>query len=345
MQLVACTIRLYKRSISPSSKKWRSTLFDYVGMGVLAVLLVLFGWLTSRAWRARNPALKWAGTILGGLLTLVVAIVIGAASYGFVLLNRTHTNPVANITVAGTPEQLARGQKLANSCVGCHSSNSQFPLAGQNFGEGGPPVGTLYAANLTPGGELKDWSDGEIVRAIREGIHKNGRSLMIMPAGSFKGLSDEDVQSLVAFLRTQPSTPATPPTNINLVGALIVALSGGEILTAQPPISGPVTAPPAGPTREYGQYLASSIGGCRDCHGANLTGGTPSGNGPPAGPNLTTVAQRWSEADFIKAMRTGQKPDGTMLSDDMPWKEINALASDDDLKALYAYLQSLPASQ
>jgi mono/diheme cytochrome c family protein len=316
-------------------------MFDFVGVGILVLLLILFGFLTGRAWRAQNRVLRWGGAIICGLLTLLLALVTGAALYGFAQINKTYSNPVADIKVAGTPEQLARGAKLANTCVGCHSSNGQFPLSGQNFAEGGPPLGTLYATNLTPGGELKDWSDGEIIRAIREGIHKNGRSLLIMPAASFHSMSDEDVQAVVAFLRAQPAAPATPPTNISLIGALLVTISNGAFLTAQPPISGPVTRPAEGPTAEYGEYLISSVGGCRDCHGANLAGGIPSDNGPPAGPTLTTVGQRWSEADFIKAIRTGVKPDGVAFSEDMPWKEINAFASDDDLKALYAHLKTL----
>jgi mono/diheme cytochrome c family protein len=317
--------------------------FDYVGVGILVILLILFGFLTWRSWRARNRALKWVGTIVAGLLTLLVAVVTGAGLYGFSLLNRTHTNPVQPVAVVGTPEQIARGQKLALGCTGCHSTNGQQPLGGQNFTEdGGPPVGTLYAANLTPGGETKDWSDGEIIRAIREGIHKNGRSLLIMPSSTYRGLSDEDVQALVAFLRSQPAEPATPPTNINLVGALLVTVSGGAFLAAQEPIAGPVTAPPAGPTAEYGQYLAYTIGGCRDCHGPNLAGGAADPNGPAAGPNITTVGQRWSEADFMKAIRTGTKPDGTQLSDEMPWKEISAFTNDDDLRAIYAFLKTLP---
>jgi cytochrome c553 len=316
-------------------------MFDFVGVGILVILLLLFGFLTWRSWRAQNRLVRWGGAIICGLLTLLVALVAGAALNGFVQLNKTYSNPVADVKVAGTPEQLARGAKLANTCVGCHSSNGQLPLTGQNFGEGGPPLGTLYATNLTPGGELKDWSDGEIIRAIREGIHKSGRSLLIMPAGSFHGMSDDDVQSLVAFLRSQPAAPATPPTNINVMGALLVTISNGAFLTAQPPVSGPIAHPPEGPTAEYGEYLISSVAGCRDCHGANLAGGIPTDNGPPAGPSLTTVGQRWSEADFIKAMRTGTKPDGVAFSEEMPWQEINAFASDDDLKALYAYLKTL----
>jgi hypothetical protein len=89
-----------------------------------------------------------------------------------------------------------------------------------------------------------------------------------------------------------------------LGGALLVTISNGAFLSAQPPIIGPVTRPPEGPTAEYGGYLISSVGGCRDCHGANLGGGVADPNGPPAGPSLLTVGQRWDEADFIKAIRT-----------------------------------------
>jgi cytochrome c553 len=315
---------------------------EFVGIGVLVILFILFAWLTRRAWRARNGAVKWIGTILGGLLSLVALVGIGLAARGSYLFHQKYDRPVANITVERTPERLARGEKLAHVCVGCHATNGQLPLSGQNFGEGGPPIGTFYAANLTPAGELKDWTDGEIIRAIREGIHKDGRSLIIMPAGAFHTMSDDDVQSLVAFLRSQPATePATPPTQINFVGALFMNLLS-EARSVQPPVTGPVSAPPAGPTAEYGQYLVSSVGGCRDCHGANLAGNPPGGNAP-AGPNLTTLGQRWSEEDFIKAMRTGQKPDGKQLSEEMPWKEINAVASDDDLRAIYAHLKSLQA--
>ena len=318
-------------------------MFDFVGVGVLVLLLVLLGFLTWRAWRARNGIVKWVGTIVAGLLALAVALVTGAALYGFAMLNRTHSNPAPQVKVAGSPAQIARGQKFAQICIDCHSSNGQMPLAGQDFGAGGPPVGTLYATNLTPGGELSGWSDGEIIRAIREGIHKDGRSLIIMPSVTFRGLSDEDVQALVAFLRSQPAAPPTPPTNINLVGALLVAISNGAFLSAQEPVAGPVAAPPAGPSAEYGKYLAYTIGGCRDCHGPTLAGGTPNPNGPPAGPDITGVAQRWSEADFVKTIRTGVRPDNTPLSEGMPWKSISAFASDDDLRAIYAFLKTLPA--
>lgn len=317
-------------------------MIDYLGFGALLALLALCAWLTWRARRLKSRAARWAGTGLAGLLTLALALVAGAAAYGAAQLSRSYPNPATQLTVARTPERIARGQRLANACVGCHASNSQLPLAGRDFTAGGPPVGTLYAANLTPGGDLKGWSDGEIIRAIREGIHKDGRSLLIMPSQNFRNLSDDDVQALVAFLRSQPPTASpTPPTRINLMGALIVTLSGGAILSAQPPLAGPVTAPPPGPTAAYGQYLATSVGGCTECHGPNLAGRTGGGNGPPGGPALTALARRWSEAEFVQAIRTGKRPDGSALGEEMPWQQISALASDDDLRALYAYLATL----
>ena len=168
----------------------------------------------------------------------------------------------ADIKVAATPEQLARGAKIARICAACHSPTENPPLTGQNlFGNGGPPVGTMYAANLTPAGEIKDWTDGEVIRAIREGIHKNGRSLIVMPAEVFRNLSDADVQSVVAFLRSQPAAGApTPPTKLNVVGALLIALVFPT--AAQTPITQPVVAPPEGTSADYGKYLVS-IAACR----------------------------------------------------------------------------------
>jgi len=74
-------------------------------------------------------------------------------------------------------------------------------------------MGMLYAPNLTPSGNIKDWTGGEVVRAIREGVHKDGRSLLIVPSGDFKNMSEEDVKALVAYLRSQPATGGPTPNN------------------------------------------------------------------------------------------------------------------------------------
>ena len=97
-----------------------------------------------------------------------------------------------------------------------------------------------------------------------------------------------------------------------------------------------------GATKEYGEYI-SFIGGCRDCHGPNLAGNVP-GSFAPYGPNLTPGGElaRWQEADFVNAIRTGQTPTGRTLSDDMPWKKYGRM-TDEELKALWAYISSLEA--
>lgn len=319
---------------------------DIVGFVVVLFLVLLFGFLTRRAWGSKNAILKWVGVVLAGLLTLLFTLVLIGAVIGTAKLNQNYNadHPVADIKVAGTPEQLARGEKIAQVC-GCHLNQGKLPLTGNDFlgGPGGaPPIGSLWARNLTPGGELKDWSDGEIIRAIREGVHKNGRSLVIMPAEIFHNMSDADVQALVAYLRSQPAvTPDVPPNHFNLLGAVFASGIAGNLFTVQPHLSQPVIAPPEGPTAEYGQYLVNIIG-CRQCHAQNLAGGKL-GGGPAPGPNLTALVPTWSLEQFANTIHTGVDPTGhTLNPEEMPWKEISAFANDDDLKALYAYLHGLP---
>lgn len=324
-------------------------MFDTAGVFILIVLIALFGFLTTRAGTLKNVILKWLGIILAGLLTLLLTTLLVVGLIGFYKLNERYNNPVANIQVAGTPAQIARGKQLANLCVNCHTSNGQLPLSGVNFLAkfAGPPMGTLYAPNLTPSGNIQDWTDGELIRAIREGIHKNGRSLLIMPTRSY--MSDDDVQALVAYLRSQPATGGPTPTNgFDLFGAIFINMF--DFRTAQPPV-GSVTAPQPG-TPEYGKYMVDIIG-CRGCHGDQLQGKLDAGQpGPPPGPNLTLIVPQWTEEQFMTFFNTGQLPGGKRvpivtlpsgLSEPrMPWPMVRASTTDDELKAMYAYLHNLP---
>ena len=106
--------------------------------------------------------------------------------------------------------------------------------------------------------------------------------------------------------------------------------------------NGPRVEIPAGPTVEYGEYM-SLVAACRDCHGQNLAGAEDPN--APQGPNLTpgggfTAYQ--TEDDFIKLIRTGETPGGRTVSEEMPWIEYKGM-TDDELKALFAYLTSLEA--
>jgi hypothetical protein len=157
-------------------------MFDIVGILILVVLTALFGFLATRAWKLKNAFLKWAGVFITGLLTLVPAALLVLVLSGFSKLNTQYDNPVAEIQVTGSPAQVARGEKLANNCVSCHASGDQLPLSGTDFATkfDFPPMGTLYAPNLTPSGNIQDWTDGEVIRAIQEGVHESGRTGAIL---------------------------------------------------------------------------------------------------------------------------------------------------------------------
>ena len=196
---------------------------------------------------------------------------------------------------------------------------------------------------------IKVWSDGEIMRAIREGVYKDGRSLLIMPANNFRYMSDVDVQALVAYLRAQPASGApTPKTRLNFFGAIFTNLI--DFRTAQPPVAS-IPLPQAG-TPDYGKYMVKIIG-CSDCHGPQLQGRIDNGQpGPPAGPNLTAVIPQWSEEQFMTYFNTGTLPGGgqtPMLTlpsgftePRMPWPVVRAATTDAELRDMYAYLHSLP---
>ena len=315
-------------------------MFDILGVTALIALAALATWLIIRARRANNRVVKWTGLVLSSLFALVFTLATFLVLVGFYKINFPRSRPaVADIRVARTPDRVARGARFAAFCAACHSPDGKLPLVGVNFLEGGPPFGTVYAANLTPAGEIGHWSDGEVIRAIREGVHKSGRSLVIMPSEVFHNLSDADAQAIVAYLRSQPAAgQKTPPTKLNILGALLLG-AGIAPTSSQPAITQPVIAPSEGASADYGKYLVSTLG-CALCHGEKLAGVKRRGPGPPAGPNLTMILPHWSEADFVHTLRTGVDPSNYTLKE-MPWRQISAFSGDTDLKAMYAYLHGL----
>jgi mono/diheme cytochrome c family protein len=284
--------------------------------------------------------------IVAGLLTTLLTVLLAVMSVvglvGAYRLYTPHGAAAANITAQVSPDQLTAAARHANGCTGCHSSTGNQPLDGgnENLLAGGP-IGAVFAPNLTPGGPIKDWTDGEVVRAIREGVDRDGHPLILMPSEAFHNLSDADVQGLVAYLRSQPATShATPPRDLSVMGMVLVG--AGLFPTAeQAHIAQPQAAPPFGVTPQYGQYLVDSTG-CANCHGPGLVGRQPGGFGPPAGPNLRAVVGSWQDAAFVSFFRTGVDPNGRHIDPQlMPWDDIGKAYNDDELRAIYAYIRSL----
>jgi mono/diheme cytochrome c family protein len=312
---------------------------------ILVVVGLIFAVLTARSRRAKNPLARWGGAVVAALLTLVFALVGVVDLVGVYRLDGPRGNPIGAVKVSATEAQFARGERLAILCSSCHSTTGNLPLDGGKVSmlsnPDGSGLGTLYPPNLTPGGPLKTWSDGEIIRAIREGVDKDGHALIVMPSAGFHEMSDDDVQALVTYLRSQPAVDhATPPRNIGLIGTLLIG-AGLFPTSAQPPITQPVSAPPPGVNADHGLYLVA-IAGCHECHGPALAGGRANGGGPPPGPNLTQIVPKWSEDQFVRTIRTGTDPAGyTLRAELMPWKQFSAAYSDDELKAIYADLYGL----
>lgn len=316
----------------------------FIVLIVVILLTIGAGWAAWRAWRSRQIVMRYLGGLLAVIATLVLAAVSIVGLLGVYRLYTPHGAPAPSITAAASADQIGIAAKRASGCTGCHSSSGSIPLDGGTmnfFAGGGPPLGVLVAPNLTPGGPLKDWSDGEILRAIREGVDRNGHPLLIMPSETFHNLADADALTLVAYLRGQPaSNHDTPDRDVSIIGLLLVG--AGLFPTAeQPHIEQPQTAPPTGVTPEYGKYLVD-ITGCRVCHGPNLEGRTPGGFGPPAGPSLRALVPTWQEPAFVSFFRTGVDPYGRAINPaNMPWTDIGMAYTDDELRAMYAYLHTL----
>jgi mono/diheme cytochrome c family protein len=313
-------------------------MLNFVTQVVLIAAAAFFLRASFRAWRAENRIVKWAGAGAAALLVTAASLLVALTVVGIFKLH-ARSAPVPDLNVVRTSEQIERGQAIASSfCDGCHSKAGPL-TGGLDIGKDlAPPIGSFVASNLTPAGELRGWSDGQIFRAIRNGIDADGRWLMIMSYTNAGNLSDDDIKALIAYIRTRPAAgqpTVNPPDELNPLGFLM--LGAGLLPAAKPVTAGTVHAPPKGRTARYGEYIVS-YQDCRECHGRNLTGGV-AGQLAPIGPGLSLVKD-WKLEDFVTAMRSGVDPGGHELSDRMPWRQIGKM-DDEELGAMYAYLIEL----
>ncbi|HLF75706.1 MAG TPA: c-type cytochrome [Anaerolineales bacterium] len=293
---------------------------------------------------------KWAGILLGtlvGVLILTVAAVYAISEYRF---NRTYDIQAAPVEIPSDPAAIAYGEHIASirGCKACHGDDLSGQIEFQD-----PMVGVIANANLTggQGSEVTGYSTEDWVRAIRHGVGPDGKPLLIMPSQQHYAMSDEDLGALLAFIQSLPPVDnALPEMQLNLFPRLMF-LAGpmdfavpAELIDHNVPRS---PTPERGVSVEYGEYLA---GLCSLCHGPGFSGGPIPGtppNDPPA-LNITPAGELkgWSFEEFLTAMRTGVTPGGRQLREEfMPYQTLFGDMNDEEWKAIWLYLQSLPPKE
>ena len=262
---------------------------------------------------------------------------------------------LAGATAAQAETPVERGEYLVRGIAGC--GNCHTPMGPDGFVMdqelGGRLVEdndlfTAYAPNITPAGRVARWTDGELAKAIREGIRPDGSLIgPPMPFAMYRGLGDEDLNAIVAFLRTLPAVDNQVPRSTYRIPL--------------PPAYGPpvesVTAPERGVSVAYGGYLAGPVAHCMECHtpmgpqGLLLDTALGQGgfefHGPwgiSAAANVTPHQDGIAgySDDELKTMITqGVRPDGTPMLPPMPYGFL-AKMSAEDLDAIVLYLRGLP---
>jgi mono/diheme cytochrome c family protein len=302
--------------------------------------------------------------LLIGVAGLATLLVVGISlTIGWRPFIGPRARPLTARKFEPTPERLERGRYIfmgLSACVRCHTpmdlSQRGFPPLPEMIGAGqvlpqGLLPGRIVAPNLTPDAETGagNWTDDQLARAIREGIGHDGRALFpMMPYQNFRELSDEDLASIVVFIRSLPPIRhELPKTEVKFpINHLINSLPQ--------PVTSPVSAPDPSDRIQWGKHLMR-VAGCASCHtastpawkplpGMEFAGGMPISFKGEAivSANLTPDASGigyYDEATFITALRTGfvgARPLGSA----MPFVVYKNI-SDDDLKAMFAYLRTV----
>jgi cytochrome c553 len=282
-----------------------------------------------------------------GILSLIVLGIVLVTVISTVRWNRDYENfdiPVETIQIPSDESAVAYGEHIAVTryCGSCHGDDLS---GGYLMNE--PVLAVVPAPNLTSGlgGVGLTNSDEDWIRAIRHGVGHDKRGLIGMPSRIWNQISDEDLGALIAYLKSVPPVDnELPQRKIGPAFRLLLTLGqapSSEASLIDHSASRP-SAPQPGVTLEYGEYLAL---GCTACHGPDLNGGTIRDlNGElVTALNLTPGGelQGWSDDDFITALRTGETPSGHVMSEIMPWRYVGQM-TDEELQAIWLYLQSLP---
>lgn len=298
--------------------------------------------------------MRWLLRILLGLVSLVIVVVVTCYAIGSVRFNEKFAIAEPALTIPTDKASIARGRHLAfaiTKCAGCHGKD----LSGTVLIDA-PPF-RVVPPNLTrgSGGVGSTFTDADFARAIRDGVGPDGRGFILMPSERYASLSDADLADIIAYVKSvAPVDHQLPGTNLKPLGRIMVGFSSlKRALMGAPPrpifdaaaidhSTRHVATMPQAMSVEYGHYVAVT-GLCMDCHGAELSGGHFAGgsNDPPAQNITPSGIGTWGDADIVRALRVGKRPDGTTIDPFMPWA-YTAQMSDVEMKALIMYLRSVP---
>jgi mono/diheme cytochrome c family protein len=314
------------------------------------------------------------GMITRIILRSLIAIVgVVAAAVGLLMLAlqlgwaRRHDAPEPQLHATTDPDVVARGRYLVYgpaACAYCHRPKTDWPALAR--GEMPPlsgghefplPFGAIFSSNLTADRDtgIGAASDGTIARVLRYGVRRDGRAAV--PIMEFQNLSDEDLVAVLSFLRTQPSVhQQPPPQSLDVLRETVAwraddAAGADEAAAAREPLRG---------DRRAGRYLANDVAACVSCHtdrqsgalvGPRFAGGQHMDFAGDTTrvlvpPNLTPDAATgriasWSENVFVARFHTGSSSIPETI---LPWGAY-ARMTDDDLRAIYRYLRSLPPTR
>ena len=308
---------------------------------------------------------RWPKAILYTVLILGVVVLAGiTATIGWRPFIGPKTRALTDRRFEPTPARLERGAYLVRSvagCLFCHSeidtSVEGLPIKAGMDASGrtitAEDMPWLTAPNLTPDRETGagTWTDDTIARAIREGIGHDGRALFpFMPYVNYRKMSDEDLASVVTYIRSLPAVRRALPVSS-------VPFPVNRLINSVPqPIEGRVPEPDVSTPEKRGEYLVT-MASCSDCHtprneqgeylpGMEFAGGNilkyGDARAPRAAANITPAPSGipyYSEELFIETIRTGRVRE-RQISDVMPWGHYRGM-TDEDLKAIFAYLKTL----
>ena len=264
-----------------------------------------------------------------------------------------------------TREQIARGKYVFGAAAGCgcHTAPKQPLNAGGRKYDG--PFGTVYASNITPDPTtgIGKWTDEQIITATRLGRRPNGERLIpVHPYTVFNGMTEQDLQDVVAYLRSVPPVNRQTPAKKISVPMFESVFLPAWLATFAAIETPPKSAPTSGVAR--GEYLTRAVSHCGECHtprtmtmavdNTRFLAGNQKGKGPEgsAVPNITpdreTGLGSWTEEQITDYLETGNKPDGDVSGGLMMEVIQGSSAGYKDLtkadrQAIAKYLKSIPA--